>query len=238
MNSVAIKSADVDNLWRRLPWVLPTALLIWGILLWGFGLLLSHMADTEHAQSAITAELIKLHPPEKHSAVPSPPKPKPLRKTTPSQLSAPEQKPVVQTSSPTPAVPSIPAISLPATKMSGDQAVPYNMPSGVKSNAKNAQVSGGSIEPPQFGAAYLNNPKPAYPAFARRMGIQGTVMLKVLVSREGFALKIQVAQSSGFEILDNAAAETVKNWRFVPARQGDSPVDQWVQVPVAFHLNR
>ena len=63
-------------------------------------------------------------------------------------------------------------------------------------------------------------------------------MLKVLVSRQGTALKIEVAHSSEYEILDKAAAEAVKNWRFVPARHGDSTVEEWVQVPVSFHLKR
>jgi protein TonB len=84
----------------------------------------------------------------------------------------------------------------------------------------------------------LNNPKPVYPASAKKMGMEGKVMLKVFVSREGRVLNIEVGQSSGYEILDKAALEAVKNWRFVPARQGESPRDEWVQVPVAFVLRR
>jgi protein TonB len=68
------------------------------------------------------------------------------------------------------------------------------------------------------------------------MGMEGIVMLKVLVSRQGTALKIEVAHSSGHEILDKAAADAVRNWRFVPAKQGNASIDQWVQVPVAFRL--
>jgi protein TonB len=96
----------------------------------------------------------------------------------------------------------------------------------------------GSITQPQFGAAYLDNPKPIYPAIAKRMGMEGTVMLKVLVSREGESLKIEIAQSSGHEILDQAATQVVKRWRFIPARKGDSPLEEWVQVPVSFHLKK
>jgi protein TonB len=70
------------------------------------------------------------------------------------------------------------------------------------------------------------------------MGMEGKVMLKVFVSREGGVLNIEISQSSGYEILDKAAFEAVKDWRFVPARQGESPVDEWVQVPVAFFLRR
>jgi protein TonB len=100
------------------------------------------------------------------------------------------------------------------------------------------EVSKGSIIPSFGGAAYLSNPKPAYPALAKRMGLEGTVRLKVLISREGSALKIEIAQSSGHEILDKAATEAVRNWRFTPAHQGDSLVDEWVQVPVVFRLKK
>jgi|SRR5208283_1581004 len=230
MNRVAINSADIDNLWRRLPCMLATSLVIWAILLWGFGLLLKNMADEEESLKPITAEVMELHPPVKPLVVPSPAKPKLVRKTTPPQLPSPVQKPEQ---------PSIPAVSVPVTNIQpGKETVPYSIPSVAKPITKSVQVSGEPIEPPQFGAAYLNNPKPRYPAFARKMGIQGTVMLKVLVSRQGLALKVEVAQSSGSDVLDNAAAETVKNWRFVPARRGDSPIDEWVRVPVAFNLTR
>jgi protein TonB len=37
--------------------------------------------------------------------------------------------------------------------------------------------------------------------------------------------------------LDDAARLAVSNWRFVPARQGDTPVTAWVVVPVRFALN-
>jgi protein TonB len=68
------------------------------------------------------------------------------------------------------------------------------------------------------------------------MGMEGTVMLKVLVSRQGTALKIEIAHSSGYEILDKTAADAVRNWNFVPAKRGNFPMEEWVQVPVAFRL--
>jgi protein TonB len=110
--------------------------------------------------------------------------------------------------------------------------------SGVKSSGPepSLQGAGETVTSPKFGVAYLNNPKPVYPAFARRMGMEGTVMLKVLVSCQGTSLKIEVAYSSGHEILDKAAADAVRNWHFVPAKRGNSPIEEWVQVPVAFHL--
>jgi protein TonB len=45
-----------------------------------------------------------------------------------------------------------------------------------------------------------------------------------------------VQQSSGYEMLDRAAQESVRNWRFVPARQGGQPATRWFKVPVTFAL--
>jgi len=85
-------------------------------------------------------------------------------------------------------------------------------------------------------ADYLDNPKPVYPSFSRRAGEEGTVSLRVRVGVEGRALAVEVARSSGFPRLDEAARDAVSRWRFVPARRGDNAVDSWVLVPVSFQL--
>ncbi len=93
------------------------------------------------------------------------------------------------------------------------------------------------VEPPKFGAAYLNNPAPEYPQLARRKGEQGRVMLKVLVSESGQPEKVQVDTSSGYSKLDQAAVEAVKKWSFIPASRSGQPVSAYVLVPIKFSLN-
>jgi periplasmic protein TonB len=93
-----------------------------------------------------------------------------------------------------------------------------------------------AVIPPSLDPAYLQNPLPRYPASARRAGEQGTVMLRVLVSREGTAARVEVDKSSGSAHLDAAARETVKAWRFGPARRGGEAVESWMVVPVVFRL--
>jgi protein TonB len=89
---------------------------------------------------------------------------------------------------------------------------------------------------PRFDAAYLDNPAPPYPALARRMGEQGKVILRVLVGAAGNAEKIELRTSSGSDRLDAAALDTVRRWRFVPAKQGSEAVSAWVLVPISFSL--
>lgn len=88
----------------------------------------------------------------------------------------------------------------------------------------------------RFDADYLHNPKPVYPAIARRNGEEGKVLLKVRVSAEGSALEVDFKQSSGYPRLDAAAREAVARWRFVPARRGDDAIESWVVVPINFSL--
>jgi protein TonB len=89
---------------------------------------------------------------------------------------------------------------------------------------------------PDYKADYLNNPKPPYPMVARRMGYHGKVVLDVEVLAEGKAGDVKLHQSCGYDILDNAAVQTVKTWRFSPARRFGHAVTQRFLVPIKFSL--
>jgi len=84
--------------------------------------------------------------------------------------------------------------------------------------------------------AYRENPCPGYPQVARRRGMEGTVLLEVWVDSQGGVKDLRVFQSSGHEILDQAAMDAVRRWAFEPARRGDQAVEMWVKVPVRFQL--
>lgn len=105
---------------------------------------------------------------------------------------------------------------------------------------KNTQ-SAVSVKPvkttaPLFDAAYLNNPSPDYPTSAKRRRMEGKVMLRVVVSSQGTAKSVRVTKSSGFDILDESAKNTVSNWRFVPARKGNQNIEAQIIVPIDFRL--
>lgn len=101
-----------------------------------------------------------------------------------------------------------------------------------------------SLSPPpvaitaaRFDADYLDNPKPVYPNASRRLGEQGKVLLRVYVSAQGLAEKVELKLGSGFARLDQAAQDAVARWRFVPARRGEEAIAAWVQVPITFQLD-
>ena len=93
------------------------------------------------------------------------------------------------------------------------------------------------VEPPRFGVSYLNNPAPDYPAMSRRIGEEGRVLMKVLVSADGAAEDVQIEKSSGSERLDNAAMQAVKRWRFIPAKKNNQALSAYVMVPMKFSLD-
>lgn len=79
-------------------------------------------------------------------------------------------------------------------------------------------------------------PKPAYPAFARRLGHEGKVLVRISVLSSGEVADASVATSSGFNALDEAALATVRRWRFRPAQRGGRAVDATLNVPITFKL--
>ncbi|MET0657692.1 MAG: energy transducer TonB [Steroidobacteraceae bacterium] len=78
--------------------------------------------------------------------------------------------------------------------------------------------------------------EPVYPATSRRLGEQGSVILRVFVDPSGRPQQVVVDRSSGHTRLDDAAATAVKRWRFQPASNGSGPVASWSRVTVTFRL--
>jgi periplasmic protein TonB len=84
--------------------------------------------------------------------------------------------------------------------------------------------------------SFRHAPPPKYPDAARKDGKEGRVLLRVLVDEEGKSKLVEISLSSGSHLLDQAAAEAIKRWRFSPARYRDSPTASWVKIPVDFRL--
>ena len=172
----------------------------------------------------------------------SPARTSPDAPVRPSPLAPVEPAPLVTASSS-----AVPAARSPLAEAGGSVAPPGDAGSGAKGPVgdagrngvgdKPAGEAGGGRSEPRFRIGTADNPAPAYPAVSRRLGEEGRVVLKVRVSEQGRADEVQVEQSSTFERLDLAAVQTVKRWRFVPARQGSVAVAGWARVPIRFRLD-
>jgi len=145
--------------------------------------------------------------------------PKPVRAPTPTPEPAPAAKP--ETAAPAPTPPAAP-VAAPPRPAVAPAAQPPKTETFTEANYK---------------ANYKSNPKPEYPRIAKSRGWQGKVLLRVQVTADGHSAGISVQQSSGHEMLDEAAIEAVKHWTFIPAKRGDTPVASTVTVPMQFTLN-
>lgn len=85
---------------------------------------------------------------------------------------------------------------------------------------------------------YRSNPLPEYPLQARRRHWEGAVWLRVNVSPHGTVTALEVEESSGHRVLDRAAQQSVRRWKFRPARRNGLPVACEVRIPVNFRLER
>ena len=170
--------------------------------------------------------MVSVITPQAEALPPPPPKqalaPKPLRASMPPPIErAPDPPPVVSESA------TVSQVTLPPPTPSPPEAPAVQVASGGEP----------PIIPPRFNADYLQNPAPAYPALARRMHEQGRVLIRVLVSADGVPERIELKASSGSTRLDNSALETIRTWKFVPARQGEQKIAAWVVVPITFALD-
>lgn len=166
--------------------------------------------------------------------LPSPPQPAPAEepKPEPKPKPKPEPKPVTQ---PRP-VEQQPAEPVPQAEPEVAEEAPVAPDMASSEPAPAVAPPGLPDRDPDYQAAYLKNPPPAYPMVARRMGWQGRVVLNVEVLASGQPGQVELHQSSGHDVLDNAAIKAVRGWRFVAARQGGQAVDKWFLVPIPFIL--
>jgi len=74
-----------------------------------------------------------------------------------------------------------------------------------------------------------------YPANARRSMLEGEVIVKILVSREGSVEAVEVVKYSS-EILRDAVLKAVRRWRFEPPTVRGRPISLYMIIPFKFRL--
>lgn len=84
--------------------------------------------------------------------------------------------------------------------------------------------------------ASMHTPKPRYPRMAIKRGIEGSVVVKILINEDGLPYDATVLKSSGFKVLDEAAVNTAMQWKFSPALVNGKPVKSQNHQPFVFSL--
>jgi protein TonB len=166
--------------------------------------------------------------------------------TPPAPAIEPVPAPVPVVESAPPSIPTTAAV--PRTMPTIATAKPERAPRARSSAGKKTSASSGAVAttmnaggggggsgyiPPQFLTRY----KPPYPDQARAQKLEGVVLLLVSVDTSGRVTDASIHQGSGYAILDRAALEAVRTWRFTPARQGDRVISATVELPIRFHFS-
>jgi periplasmic protein TonB len=119
---------------------------------------------------------------------------------------------------------------------------------GLSSPYVAAAVGSGPVEqesdgdPPDFVAvekepAPVNRIIPQYPEMARKAGMEGKVVVKVLVGKDGKPEKAVIIKNPGTDIFDEAATEAAMKSTYTPGVQNGRPVKCWMVLPLKFTLN-
>ena len=239
--------------WRSSPWddrrtgaitlavVTVHALAVWAIEQGWLARMPDDVQIAEIVLESVVPEAPAPAAPAPAPAPPRPPEPRPVVKPA----VAPRPQPASRPEPPSQTDPA-PVI---ASEQAGPQAPVVAAPAAVAST-RSAEPAPGPVAPapaprvaapaalvlPSADADYLDNPRPAYPRLSRRLGEQGTVIVRVLISVDGRAEQAELRTSSGFERLDQAALETVRRWRYVAGRRHGVPEAMWFNVPIRFVL--
>jgi TonB family protein len=91
---------------------------------------------------------------------------------------------------------------------------------------------GGNIQAPKL----ISKVDPVYPELARRARAEGVVLLEVLIDEQGYVARVRVIRG-GHPLLQPAAIEAVKQWRYAPTFLNGQPVPILVNVEVPFVLD-
>lgn len=82
---------------------------------------------------------------------------------------------------------------------------------------------------------FTYRPTPPYPKEAVRFRLEGTVMLQIHIASDG-SLTVSIENTSGHEILDQAAVNTVQDWKIRPTYLNGKPVESTETMPVRFYF--
>ena len=105
-----------------------------------------------------------------------------------------------------------------------------------------AEPRGVSVAPPAPVAevfvppAFRARQEPAYPERARRAGVAGVVVVRILLAADGSVRQVELTTSSGSRLLDEAALEAARASTFEPATRNRAPVASEAVASYRFEL--
>ncbi len=193
--------------------------------------------------------------PEPEAAVtadPEPPPPPPPRAEAPPPTPAPVPMP-------SPVAPQTPSRPAPPPVRQTPRAKPPSLPASVRPQQPGRKPDGGERPSPEAAAPPANAAAPSaspaadaggawrgalaawlqghktYPEAARRDGVEGRVVVRFTMDRGGTVTEVSLVRSSGFPMLDEAAAALLRGSR-LPAPPAPAPDHLSITLPIRYSL--
>ncbi|MDR3390188.1 MAG: energy transducer TonB [Sulfuriferula sp.] len=218
MNSAAVFDPAERTLW----WSLPLGLLLWAIVLWGFGLSFTAPDRTASAPpAAIDERIVELPPP------PAPPKlpPKPVVKAAPVPVHAAPQLAPIPPKVVVPVAPPVPPpVHADPTPLPPPPPKPQPSPDSSQDGTR------------QMGARALFQPKPVVPEDLRDETIHVVVTARIHIGTDG-NVRVELVKPAPDPRVNQLVLNTLKTWRFFPAIQAGKPVESVQDVKVAIDVD-
>jgi len=246
--------ADIDNPRRRLPWTLPTALLIWAVALWAVAYFMESPIQRTVELPPIDAQLIEQSvavgtrgiEPVRPAAVP---KPKPLPQVSPQQSSvSPQVSPRTNEQNPADQqaeVTTHTTEAVPAAVPGGAHAMPGKGQATAEGNSSaNSGTTAGSndgVGSPRgniyetSGARAIVQPMPEIPDDLREELFNSVALARFNIAVDG-SVRVGLAKPTRNPHLNRVLLDSLRKWRFIPAIRNGRPVASTEEIIVKIEV--
>jgi len=222
MSKAITHPENIDNPWRRLPWTLPTAVLIWAVALLGFAYFMEKPAYRQEELPPIDAQLIEQSVPATTHE-----RPAPVHKPKPPPLVRPQQAPVMHQVSQPAAQKSETAVTLPATAApSGAQATAtgnISANTGYQTGSHEGKGSNRGNMYASSGARAIIRPMPQIPDDLREGAFNSAALARFHIAVDG-STTVELAKPTPNPRINRILLDSLTKWRFIPAIENGKPV--------------
>jgi outer membrane biosynthesis protein TonB len=240
---------NIDNPWRRLPWTLPSALLLWSLALWGLACFMATPTISRPVeQPPIEAQLIeKFASPATERVQPA--RPAVVRQPKALQIIKPQQVPVRPQVSPRTEqnpvaaqkteVTTSNAVALPAAATSVSAP---STPSPVVASPSGSQTGSHNEKGAPHGNMYANSgaraifkPMPQIPDDLRDVVFSSTALARFHIAVDG-SVTVELAKPTPNPRFNRMLLNSLNKWRFIPAIKNGKPATSTEEIAVKIEV--
>lgn len=153
-------------------------------------------------------------------APPEPPPAAPLKEPAPAPLPLPPTE--------------VPAVAAPTAPAPVVAARPTAAPTPSTASSEPITVTADKLDAPHYQASYA--PAPTYPGVALNLELEGTVIIRALITPDGTITDHTIITLKGHPSFGRAAFQAIRSWKYPPPHAAGKPVFVWIEIPFEFSL--